>query len=401
MKVDDVTGKISCTYPWKPCVTRMCDNKRQAQKVQEKMERHMVRTGTHQEFVEEVGKSIEDGRVRLIEPDEIASWHGPVHYVTVFWVFKAGSVSTKTRVVSNSALQNPHSRLSLNQCMWPGPNALVDLLDCLLFWRSVEVALMLDLRKAYQAIFTSAMDLHLRGLQCLRQVPDVLGVSPATSQNDVKLGGLGLYAVPGSPVWTATDPPSPPLLHEVKLPGLVAGGRSHALQHEVKLFALNRGPLKFGAGGRIHALQHEVKLLGHCTCSCDDHPAAPKTSSMFSLQPGSSATYRMPQVIPSAICTASQVFGGQLPTYPKIFNWRETKSRPVKSIYMFGLSQCIQCIQCIGPGKGSFRVKICPQMMICSTWTAGHRVKICPQVDHSARPTPLDIQPPPPHSGPK
>ena len=46
--------------------------------------------------------------------------------------------------------------------MWPGPNALADLLDCLLFWRSVEVALMLDLQKAYQSIHTSDMDLHLR-----------------------------------------------------------------------------------------------------------------------------------------------------------------------------------------------------------------------------------------------
>ena len=111
---------------------------------------------------QKVQKSIDEGKVRLIDEEEMDRWHGPVHYVTIFGVIKASSVSTKTRVVSNSALRNPHSRLSLNQCMWPGPNALADLLDCLLFWRSVEVALMLDLQKAYQAIHTSAMDLHLR-----------------------------------------------------------------------------------------------------------------------------------------------------------------------------------------------------------------------------------------------
>ena len=162
MKVDDISGTISCVYPWKPCVSRMRDNRGQAKKIQESVERHMLANGTHGDFVEEVQKSIEEGKVRRIEDHELESWHGPVHYVTVFAVVKMSSVTTKTRVVSNSALQNPHSRLSLNQCMWPGPNALADLLDCLLFWRCVRVALMLDLRKAYQAIHTSSMDLHLR-----------------------------------------------------------------------------------------------------------------------------------------------------------------------------------------------------------------------------------------------
>ena len=46
--------------------------------------------------------------------------------------------------------------------MFPGPNALCDLLVCLIFWRSVELAIMMDLKKAYQAIHTSEMELHLR-----------------------------------------------------------------------------------------------------------------------------------------------------------------------------------------------------------------------------------------------
>ena len=38
---------------------------------------------------------------------------------------------------------------------------LADLLDCLLFWNSVTVAIMLDIQKAYQAICMSLMELHL------------------------------------------------------------------------------------------------------------------------------------------------------------------------------------------------------------------------------------------------
>ena len=162
LKVDKVTGVMSGVYPWKPCVARMRSNAKQAEKIQSSMERHMITAETHEGFVAEVEKSIRDGRVRHISEDEMSLWHGPVHYVTVFAVIKPDSISTKTRVVSNSALKNAVARLSLNDCMWPGPNALADLLDCLLFWRGVEKAIMMDLNKAYQAIHTSTMELHLR-----------------------------------------------------------------------------------------------------------------------------------------------------------------------------------------------------------------------------------------------
>ena len=56
--------------------------------------------------------------------------------------------------------------------MWNGPNALADLLDVLLHWRSVEVAAMLDLTKAYQAIHTGEQELHLRRF-LWREAPDL------------------------------------------------------------------------------------------------------------------------------------------------------------------------------------------------------------------------------------
>ena len=162
MKVDDISGIITAKYPWKPCVRRMVDNRRQAVRVQSTMEEHMCKVGTHTAYVEEMLKSVKEGKVRRLTPEEIADWHGPVHYITTFAVVKPESVSTKTRVVSNSAMRNARSKLSLNACMWPGPNALCDLYDCLIFWRSVEVAMVTDLQKAYQAIHTGPMELHLR-----------------------------------------------------------------------------------------------------------------------------------------------------------------------------------------------------------------------------------------------
>ena len=48
--------------------------------------------------------------------------------------------------------------------------------------------------------------------------------SPPAVRDDVKLGGLGLYATQGRSSRTALGSPSPPLLQEVKLSGLGAGG---------------------------------------------------------------------------------------------------------------------------------------------------------------------------------
>ena len=162
MKVDSISGVITAQYPWKNCVRRMTNNRRQAERVQSSMERHMVEVGTHEGYVKEMLKSILEGKVRKLTGQEMMDWHGPTHYITTFAVIKPDSVTTKTRVVSNSAMRNARAKLSLNQCMWPGPNALCELYDCLIFWRAVKVALVTDLKKAYQAIHTGPMELHLR-----------------------------------------------------------------------------------------------------------------------------------------------------------------------------------------------------------------------------------------------
>ena len=63
-------------------------------------------------------------------------------------------------------------------------------------------------------------------------------------RDDVKLGGLGLHAVCGKVCHAATDSPSPPLLHEYKLPGPGAGGtEQEGLRHEPKLSLLHEDKL--------------------------------------------------------------------------------------------------------------------------------------------------------------
>ena len=82
MKVDTITGTITASYPWKNCVNRMMDNRRQAVKVQETMERHMLAAGSHEGYVAEMLKSIAEGKVRRLTDLEMSAvaWTLPLHH---------------------------------------------------------------------------------------------------------------------------------------------------------------------------------------------------------------------------------------------------------------------------------------------------------------------------------
>ena len=162
MSRDPDTGTITASYPWKPCKERMKENRNQVEKIQRRIETSMRRDGTFQDYQEEMEKALASGAVRELTSDELLEWRGPAHFLTLFPVLKASSVSTKLRIVSNSALVNAVSGLSLNDCLWAGPNALAELLGVLVHWRTVEVALLTDIVKAYHVIHTRQEELHMR-----------------------------------------------------------------------------------------------------------------------------------------------------------------------------------------------------------------------------------------------
>ena len=155
-------GQLTGAYPWKPCVKKMRNNRDQVLKVQERIETRAMKDGTHEQLIEEMEKAIKEGSVRKLSKEEMTLYEGPVNYNPYFGVKNENSVSTKLRVVLHSAHVNVRSGLSLNDCMDKGPNQISSLVDCLIHWRTVEKAVMADLRKAYQAINTGEKELHLR-----------------------------------------------------------------------------------------------------------------------------------------------------------------------------------------------------------------------------------------------
>ena len=64
--------------------------------------------------------------------------------------------------ITNTSLKNTHAKLSPNECMQTGPNALSSLLEVLVGFRMYEVALVYDMTKAYQSIYTGELEKHVR-----------------------------------------------------------------------------------------------------------------------------------------------------------------------------------------------------------------------------------------------
>ena len=93
MQIDPITGIITRHYPWKACVSRMVDNSSQALKVQTQIKKHMLKAGTHSDFVEEMEKALWEGKVRELSESEMSTWHGPTHYISIFAVVKPDSVA--------------------------------------------------------------------------------------------------------------------------------------------------------------------------------------------------------------------------------------------------------------------------------------------------------------------
>ncbi|GFW78483.1 DUF1758 domain-containing protein [Trichonephila clavipes] len=70
-----------------------------------------------------------------------------MYYLPHQAIKKEGRVTTSTRIVFDAA-SHQANELSLNDCLWPGPNLNPNLLDVLINFRLNRVAISSDIRRA-------------------------------------------------------------------------------------------------------------------------------------------------------------------------------------------------------------------------------------------------------------
>ena len=86
-----------------------------------------------------------------------------VHYLPHSAVLKEESTTTDFRIVMDGSSKASASDLSLNECLYTGPNLMGDMLQCLLSFRSFEFAATADLEKAFLHL-----NLRVQDRDCMR-----------------------------------------------------------------------------------------------------------------------------------------------------------------------------------------------------------------------------------------
>ncbi|GFY23028.1 integrase catalytic domain-containing protein [Trichonephila clavipes] len=102
------------------------------------------------QYKETIQDYLNQGIIEKVNDTEI-NVHKPMYYLPHQAIKKEGRVTTSTRIVFEAA-SHQANELSLNDCLWPGPNLNPNLLDVLINFRLNRVAISSDIRQAFLQI---------------------------------------------------------------------------------------------------------------------------------------------------------------------------------------------------------------------------------------------------------
>ena len=162
IKYNQDTGKFSVEYPFLDNPNKLGNNLGQAIKIAERLEKKLEKEGLTEQAEDVFQKMVDYGALRKLSQIEMDSWVGPVHYISIQHVLNPGSETTPLRLVTNTSLVDPRSGLSLNGLLAKGPNCLADTYELLIRFRGYSKGLISDITKAYYALVTGLMEMHLR-----------------------------------------------------------------------------------------------------------------------------------------------------------------------------------------------------------------------------------------------
>ena len=187
---DKKTVNVSYPYLKDPSIVFPPDksNFSLAEKMAKNLKRSLDKDGLTSLYTDNFMDMLHRGVIKELTFNACKIWENdgnPVNYCSHHAVLKDTSVSTKCRSVCNSSLN--HNNTSLNALLPKGPKALSNLLHVILRFRSRPYVLVGDLKKAYNSIKTSPLDMHLRRL--LWYKPEEL------SKENPKLSTFGMLTV--------------------------------------------------------------------------------------------------------------------------------------------------------------------------------------------------------------
>ena len=152
-KIEKIPGKNQyiASYPYTKEIFNLLPNKEIAKKRAENLEANLQKKPEDLKLLNEsLSDSFDRGVFRFLTKEEILSWSGQLHYISMNRVYK-DSESTPVRLVFDSGQPNKNGR-SLNGCMGKGRNPLKHFGSIVLNFRAAEQVACGDIRKMFNQI---------------------------------------------------------------------------------------------------------------------------------------------------------------------------------------------------------------------------------------------------------
>ena len=155
-----VSDQWMIPYPWEKDPKSLPDNKYQAVKRLELMERRLGKKPDQATAYDNQMKEMETVKfARKLSKEEMENYKGPVHYISHHAVVRPEKKSTPVRIVFNSS--SVYQGHKLNDYWKKGPDLLNNLFGVVLRFREKEVAISGDISKMYHRVLIPERDQHV------------------------------------------------------------------------------------------------------------------------------------------------------------------------------------------------------------------------------------------------
>ena len=173
-------GAWQASYAWTSALDKLPSNYKHVYSTLLSTERSLRRNPAHAAcYSQQIQELLTKGYARKLDPVEIASYSGPIWYVSHLGVI-SDSKSTPLRFCINSA--QVCDGVSLNNLQLKGPDPFLNnLLGLLIRWREFWYAYLCDLRKMFYSILLNKLEEHMHRFlwrDCdPSRTPDVLALT--------------------------------------------------------------------------------------------------------------------------------------------------------------------------------------------------------------------------------
>ena len=148
LRYDSVQQLYTVALPWRPNKCKLPSNIDLATSRMQQLQRRFM---AHPEYGKAYEAKIEELHkhdfVEIVNQDSVQG--DTIHYLAHSGVIKEESDTTSLRIVMDGSCRQNASTVSLNDCLYTGPNLLGDMLQCLLGFRTDAFSLTADIEKAF------------------------------------------------------------------------------------------------------------------------------------------------------------------------------------------------------------------------------------------------------------